>query len=76
MLEMRERDLIKANNDAALLRGLLIVSVPIVLMLILFLSSAPLRNASLRHVAIDVGITVLCIMTFQCVFFLMGLRWS
>lgn len=41
--EEREQKLIQANNNAAILRGFLIVVIPAILALIMFLSSKDLR---------------------------------
>ena len=74
--DLRERRLIEANNAAARLRGVLIVLAPLLIVVILFLSSRPLRESPLHHVYLEVGLTVLVLSLFQVAFFRLGQRWE
>lgn len=76
MWERREHRLIKENNGACTLRGILIAVVPWLLVLIVFLSSRKLRESKLSHMYLEILITVFFVVAFQVSFFLMGLRWS
>lgn len=76
LLEQRERRLVRTNNGAAVLRGVLIVVAPVLLVVLLFLSSARLRDAPLGHVLADVGCTVLLLGAFQGCFFMLGQQWA
>lgn len=72
----REAPLVTANNDACVLHGLLIAVVPLVLLVILFLSSRRLRAAPLGGTLIDVAMSVGMIAAFQLTFMFMGQQWS
>ena len=76
MWERREHRLTTENNGACTLRGIIITIVPLLIVLILFLSSSKLRASKLSNMYWEIFITVCLVVAFQINFFLMGMRWS
>lgn len=76
MWERREQRLVAENNGACTLRGMIITAVPLIILLILFLSSSKLRASNVANMYLEIFITVVLVVAFQVTFFLMGMRWS
>ena len=71
----REERLVNHNNRGAILHAALVATLPVVLIVAMWVSSAPLRQARWKPILIDVFVTVLCIGLFQIAFYFFGKNW-
>lgn len=72
--DAREQRLVKHNNQGAALHAALIAAMPLLLVLLMLTMSQRLRSSSWRSVWMDASITVVCIASFQVVFYFFGQR--
>lgn len=75
-MERYERDSLKQHNSHLMLISFMIAALPLILMVILVLSSSELRKASFKYVYLDVTMAVLLLMLFQGLFYVLGRRWQ
>jgi hypothetical protein len=74
--EVREGELVRANNSGACLRGVLIAITPVLIVVAMFLANHQLQTIPMPHTLLDLAVTIPLLVAFQITFFLMGLRWS
>ena len=72
-LEMRDT---RERNRRVMVIAAMIIFLPFLIVLLMFAISAPLRNSSLRYVAIDVLLGVVLLVAFQGTFYMLGMNWT
>lgn len=75
-MAQRERIVVDDYNRKLVFTGVLVGLAPLLILLMLFLSSSSLRQASLKHALVDIGLTIVVLVSFQITFFMMGQRWA
>ena len=74
--EVREQELVQANNSGACLHGVLIAGTPLLVVVGMFLANRQLQSVPMPHSLLEIALTIPLLVAFQVTFFFMGLRWS
>jgi len=75
-MQRYERDSLHQHNSHLMLVSFMIAALPLILMVILVLSSSELRYTSFKYVYLDVMMAVLLLVSFQGLFYVLGRRWQ
>lgn len=66
---------IKTHNSQLLFKAFLIALLPLLIVIVMFMSSSRLRQTSLKYVYADIAVGVLLLVIFQGLFYIIGTKW-